>query len=148
MDICIHVIPYWEDTLDTKSLKVSQQLINYETTPLLFVTYLKILKVLQISPFDEHELEEFFSSMLKKLEKYEINDWFEKKFREHLSDVYFLTKEEQDALLKSWDFNYADDFYEDFMEELVGKIYSPNQFEEFFPGFIEDIELIDNSIKL
>jgi hypothetical protein len=53
-------------------LKVSQKLINSETTPLLFVTYLKILKVLQRSSFDE--LEEFFSSMLKKLERYELND--------------------------------------------------------------------------
>ena len=147
MDIQLHSTPYWEDDNNfTKKYKVSSELINKKTTPLLFVTYLKILKVLQKIWF---ELEEFFASMQKKLEKYEFDDDFiEKKFRKHLSEVYLLTKEEQDALLKSWDFNYADDFYEDFMEELVGKIYSPNQFEEFFPGFIEDIELIDNSIKL
>ena len=153
MDIRIHVIPYWEDTLDTKSLKVSQKLINFETTPLLFVTYLKILKVLQISPFDE--LEEFFASMLKKLEKYELDDdLFEKKFREHLSDVYLLTKEEQDALLKSlvfdWHIKYAYDFYEYFMEEFVGKVYTSYMDEKCFPSSIEEIELVENnkSIRL
>ena len=152
MDICIHVIPYWEDTLDTKSLKVSQKLINSETTPLLFVTYLKILKVLQRSSFDE--LEEFFSSMLKKLERYELNDWFEKKFREHLSDVYFLTKEEQDALLKSlvfdWHIKYAYDFYEYFMEEFVGKVYTSYMDWKCFPSSIEEIDLVENnkSIRL
>ena len=148
MDIRLHVIPYWEDTLDTKSLKVSQQLINSETTPLLFVTYLKILKVLQISPFDE--LEEFFSSMLKKLERYEFDsDLFEKKFREHLSDVYFLTKKEQDALLHSlvfdWHIKYAYDFYEYFMEEFVGKVYTSYMDEKCFPSSIEEIEIVENN---
>ena len=153
MDIRLHVIPYWEDTLDTKSLEVSQQLINSETTPLLFVTYLKILKVLQISPFDE--LEEFFASMLKKLEKYEFNsDVFKKKFREHLSDVYLLTKKEQDALLNTlafgWDIEYAYDFYEYFMEEFVGKVYTSYMDEKCFPSSIEEIELVENnkSIRL
>ena len=148
MDIRLHVIPYWEDTLDTKSLEVSQRIINSETTPLLFVTYLKILKVLQISPFDE--LEEFFPSMLKKLEKYEFNpDWFKKKFREHLSDVYLLTKKEQDALLNTlafgWDIEYAYDFYEYFMEELVGKVYTSYIDEKCFPSSIEEIELVENN---
>lgn len=148
MDIRIHVIPYWEDTLDTKSLEVSQRLINSETTPLLFVTYLKILKVLQISPFDE--LEEFFSSMLKKLERYEFDpDLFKKKFREHLSDVYLLTKKEQDALLNTlafgWNIEYAYDFYEYFMEELVGKVYTSYIDEKCFPSSIEEIELVENN---
>lgn len=148
MNIRIHVIPYWEDTLDTKSLEVSQRLINSETTPLLFVTYLKILKVLQISPFDE--LEEFFSSMLKKLERYEFDpDLFKKKFREHLSDVYLLTKKEQDALLNfvvfGWNIEYAYDFYEYFMEELVGKVYTSYMDEKCFPSSIEEIELVENN---
>lgn len=153
LEIEIYYLPYWEDTLNTKSLEVSQQLINSETTPLLFVTYLKILKVLQISPFDE--LEEFFPSMLKKLERYEFNsDWFKKKFREHLSDVYLLTKKEQDALLNTlafgWDIEYAYDFYEYFMEELVGKVYTSYMDEKCFPSSIEEIELVENnkSIKL
>ena len=135
--IQIHYLPYWnDDASNMKTKRISSKLINKDTNPLLFVACLKILKIFQKCWI---ELEEIFSIMKRRLDKHDSDKYF----RKHLSDFYSLTKEEQDALLEYWNFVFTSDFYEDFMEELVGTEYSYSADETWFPSFIEKVELIE-----
>ena len=70
-------------------------------------------------------------------------------FREHLTDVYFLTKEEQDVIIWEmkrmfWDeWAFIDAFYIEFMPDLIGCVFLPSQDEACFPASIKRIQLLN-----